>query len=182
MFLTPHHGSPKSQKRTSHLIENDGRMSKRGVQVHMHNTLASSDHGLLDDNTMMPRPNCWAALFWHKFMGTTVLDPGLSTVSNLHLYSHCLRGQPGGLALLAINADPSASQSLDLAVAAERYTLTAPSLDATSMQLNGSELKLGEDDAIPRLTGISTGSGHLTLPPATITFLAIPKANNGSCH
>jgi hypothetical protein len=159
-----------------------GRMSKRGVQVHMHNTLASSDYGLLDDNTMMPRPNYWAALFWHKFMGTTVLDPGLSTASNLHVYSHCLRGQPGGLALLAINADPSASQSLDLAVAAERYTLTAPSLDATSMQLNGTELKLGEDDAIPTLTGISTGSGRLTLPPATITFLAIPKANNASCH
>jgi hypothetical protein len=159
-----------------------GRMSKRGVQVHMHNTLASSDYGLLDDNTLMPRPNYWAALFWHKFMGTTVLDPGLSTASNLHVYSHCLRGQPGGVALLAINTDPSASQSLDLAMAAERYTLTAPSLDATSMQLNGSELKLGEDDAMPRLTGISTGSGRLTFPPATITFLAIPNANNASCH
>ena len=123
-----------------------GRMSKRGVQVHMHNTLASSDYGLLDDSTLIPRPNYWAALFWHKFMGTTVLDPGLSTASNLHLYSHCLHGQPGGVALLAINTDRSASQSLDLAMAAERYTLTAPSLDATSMQLNGSELKLGEDE------------------------------------
>ena len=159
-----------------------GRLSRRGVQVHMHNTLASSDYGLLDDNTLMPRPNYWAALLWHKFMGTTVLDPGLSTASNLHLYAHCLRGQPGGVALLAINTDQSASQSLDLAEAAERYTLTAPSLDATSIQLNGSELKLGEDDAMPRLTGISTGSGRLTFPPATITFLAIPNANNASCH
>ena len=92
-----------------------GRLSKRGVQVHMHNTLASSDYGLLDDNTLMPRPNYWAALLWHKIMGTTVLDPGLSTASSLHLYAHCLRGQPGGVALLAINTDRSASQSLDLA-------------------------------------------------------------------
>jgi hypothetical protein len=159
-----------------------GRMSKRGVQVHMHNTLASSDYGLLDDNTLMPRPNYWAALFWHKFMGTTVLDPGLSTVSNLHLYSHCLRGQPGGVALLAINTDPSASQSVDLAMPADRYSLMAPSLDATIMQLNGSELKLEEHDAMPRLTGISTASGRLTFPPATITFLAIPNANNANCH
>src|SRR5580704_12226203 len=88
-----------------------GRLAKRGVQVHMHNTLASSDYGLLDDNTLMPRPNYWAALLWRKFMGTTVLDPGLSE-SNLHLYSHCLRGQPGGVALLAINTDRSAAQSL----------------------------------------------------------------------
>jgi len=159
-----------------------GRLSKRGVQVHMHNTLASSDYGLLDDNTLMPRPNYWAALLWRKFMGTIVLDPGLSTASSLHLYSHCLRGQPGGVALLAINTDRSASQSLDLAEAAERYTLTAASLDATSIQLNGSRLKLGEDDAMPSLTGISTGSGHLTFPPSTITFLAIPNANNAGCH
>jgi heparanase 1 len=159
-----------------------GRLSKRGVQVHMHNTLASSDYGLLDDNTMMPRPNYWAALFWHKFMGTTVLDPGFSTASNLHLYSHCMRGEPGGVVLLAINTDPSASQSLDVAMMAERYTLTAPSLEARSMQLNGSELKLGDDDAMPRLTGISTGSGRLKFPPASMTFLAIPNANNASCH
>ena len=159
-----------------------GRLSRRGVQVHMHNTLASSDYGLLDDNTLMPRPNYWAALLWRKFMGTTVLDPGLSAASNLHLYSHCLRGQPGGVALLAINTDQSAAQSLDLAEATERYTLTAPSLDAMSIQLNGNEAKLGDDDAMPRLTGISTGSGRLTFPPATITFLAIPNANNASCR
>ena len=84
--------------------------------------------------------------------------------------------------LLAINTDPSASQSLDVAMTAQRYTLTAPSLEARNMQLNGSELKLGEDDAMPRLTSISTGSGRLTFPPATITFLAIPNANNASCH
>ena len=159
-----------------------GRMSKRGVQVHMHNTLASSDYGLLDDNTMMPRPNYWAALLWHKFMGTTVLDPGLATASNLHIYAHCLNGQPGGVALLAINTDSSASQSLDLVEASERYTLAAPSLDATSVRLNGSELKLGGDGAMPRLTDIPTGSGRLTLPPSSMTFLAIPNANNASCH
>jgi heparanase 1 len=159
-----------------------GRLSKRGVQVHMHNTLASSDYGLLDDNTLMPRPNYWAALLWHKLMGTTALDPGLSTASSLHLYSHCLRGQPGGIALLAINTDRSAPLSLDVAMAAERYSLSASSLHAASVQLNGSELKLGADDAIPRLTGIPTGSGRRTLPPATIMFLAIPNANNANCH
>src|SRR5271169_102075 len=90
-----------------------GRLSKRGVQVHMHNTLASSDYGLVDNNTLRPRPNYWAALLWHKFMGTKVLDP-VPTASSLHLYAHCLRGQPGGVALLAINTDQSASQSLDL--------------------------------------------------------------------
>ena len=53
-----------------------GVLAKRGVQVNMHNTLASSDYGLLDEKTYEPRPNYWAALLWRTFMGTTVLDPG----------------------------------------------------------------------------------------------------------
>ena len=51
-----------------------GSLAKLGVQVHMHNTLASSDYGLLDEKTYEPRPNYWAALLWRRLMGTTVLD------------------------------------------------------------------------------------------------------------
>jgi hypothetical protein len=43
-----------------------GILAKRGVQVHMHNTLASSDYGLLDEATYEPRPNYWVALLWRK--------------------------------------------------------------------------------------------------------------------
>jgi heparanase 1 len=162
-----------------------GRMSKRGVQVNIHNTLASSDYGLLDENTLAPRPNYWAALLWRKFMGTTVLDPGASPAPSLHLYAHCLRGQPGGVALLAINTDQAASHSLEFTTAAERYTLSARSvknLDDTHVQLNGTELSLGTDDGLPLLTGVPTSSGHVTFAPATISFLAIPTANNASCR
>ena len=162
-----------------------GRMSKRGVQVNIHNTLASSDYGLLDENTLSPRPDYWAALLWRKFMGTTVLDPGASPTPSLHLYAHCLRGRPGGVALLAINTDRAASHSLELTMAAERYTLSAPSLENledTHAQLNGAELKLGTGDGLPPLTGLPTDSRHVTFAPATISFLAIATANNASCR
>jgi heparanase len=162
-----------------------GRMSRQGVQVNIHNTLASSDYGLLDENTLAPRPNFWAALLWRKFMGSTVLDPGASPSPSLHLYAHCLRGQPGGVALLAINADQRASHSLELTTAAERYTLSSPSiknLDDTHVQLNGTELKLGSDDRLPPFTGVPTGSGQVTFAPAAISLLAIPMANNASCR
>src|ERR1700686_5656575 len=36
-------------------------LAQRGVKMIMHNTLASSDYGLLDENTLAPRPNYWAA-------------------------------------------------------------------------------------------------------------------------
>jgi len=162
-----------------------GRMSKRGVQVNIHNTLASSDYGLLDENTLAPRPNYWAALLWRRFMGATVLDPGASPAPSLHLYAHCLRGQPGGVALLAINTDRAASHSVEVTTAAERYTLStssAQNLEDTHVQRNGSELKMGTDDGLPPLTGVPTSSGHVTFAPATISFLAIPMANNASCR
>ena len=72
-----------------------GSMAQRGVQVVMHNTLDASDYGLLDENTLAPRPNYWAALLWRKLMGTTVLNPDISPAPGLHLYAHCLRDQPG---------------------------------------------------------------------------------------
>jgi len=159
-----------------------GALARRGVQVHMHNTLAASDYGLIDEKTYEPRPNYWAALLWRRLMGTTVLDPGPSLAPNLHLYAHCLRNHPGGVALLAINADRAEEESVDLPIQSERYTLTAQDLLDNRVQLNGSDLKLGADDALPDFKGAATRSGKVTLAPASITFLSLPNAHNANCQ
>jgi hypothetical protein len=158
-----------------------GSLARAGVQVQMHNTLDASDYGLLDEKTLEPRPDYWAALLWRRLMGTTVLDPGLSPSANLHLYAHCLRDHPGGVALLAINADKDAEQALHLSVGAERYTLTAANLADSIVDLNGKRLELGPDDALPVLRGAAVHSGTVTLAPASITFLAFPRAGNAGC-
>ncbi len=167
---------------TFRYLDQLGRLAKRGLQVQMHNTLASSDYGLLDENLFAPRPNYWGALLWRNFMGTTVLDAGASPVPSLHLYAHCLRGSPGGVAILVINTDQAAPQSLDLPTQADRYTLTAQHLEDARVLLNGHELTLGVEDAIPQLKGVSAAAGHITFDPASITFLAVPNANNASCR
>jgi heparanase 1 len=159
-----------------------GRLAAKGVKVHIHNTLASSDYGLLDENTFAPRPNYWVALLWHKLMGTTVLDPGPSPATSLHLYAHCLRGTQGGVALLGINLDRARSQTLDLPTTAERHTLSARNLTDTRVQMNGSDFALGTHDELPALAGTSTESGSVSFAPTTITFLAIPEANNTACR
>jgi len=159
-----------------------GTLAKRGVQVHMHNTLASSDYGLLDEKTYEPRPNYWAALLWRKLMGTTVLDPGTAPMPNLHVYAHCLRNHPGGVALLVINADRDQTQSLQVSAASERYTLMAPNLLDTHVQLNGTELQLGPNDALPEMKGAAVHAGQIVFEPASITFLAISNARNSNCQ
>jgi hypothetical protein len=72
---------------------------------------------------------------------------------------------------------------LALPVPALRYTLAAPaSLQDMRVQLNGNELKLGDDDTLPELAGAATPAGEQAFAPATITFLALPNAENGACR
>ena len=164
---------------TFRYLDEHGRLAQQGVRVVAHNTLAASDYGLLDEKTLAPRPNYWAALLWHNLMGTTVLK---APSGSAHVYAHCLRNVPGGVAVLAINNDRTAAKTLTVSVAADRYTLTAPHLEDTRVDLNGKELKLGTGDSIPQLAGVPTPAGRVTLPPASITFLSIREAHNASCQ
>jgi hypothetical protein len=159
-----------------------GRIARRQVQVVFHNTLAASDYGLLDETDFAPRPNYWAALLWRRLMGPVVLDPGPVSEPRLHLYAHCLRGRPGGVAVLAVNPDQATPLPLDLPVAASRYGLAARHLTDTSVLMNGRELRLGAGDALPALDGEATAPGRLDLAPASITFFAIADAGNPACR
>ena len=166
---------------TFRYVDQLGRLAKQGTAALFHNTLAASDYALIDDRTKDPRPNYWAALIWRNLMGERVLDAG-SNVGDLHLYSHCLKGVRGGVALVAINLDQAAPATLALKGPATRYTLTADTLQASIVKLNGHVLGVGRDDVVPRLAGAPAGRGNLQLPPASITFLAVPTAGNSACR
>lgn len=159
-----------------------GDLAKRGVQVQAYNTLDASDYGLLDQHTYEPRPNYWSALLWRRLMGTTVLDAGPSPATSLHLYAHCLRNHPGGVVLLAINASETEPETLKIPLRSERYTLTAKELTSHIVELNGLELKLAADDSLPELKGRPIPAGAITLTPKSITFFAMPAANNTACE
>ena len=57
-----------------------GSLARRGLQVIIHNTLASSDYGLLDEDTFAPRPNYWATLLVAKTDGHDSARPRLVAV------------------------------------------------------------------------------------------------------
>ena len=167
---------------TFRYLDQLGRLAKQDVQVVAHNTLVASDYGLLDSKTFAPKPNYWGALLWRDFMGTTVLEPGVPIQAGQHVYAHCLRGSPGGVALLVINNDKAASSTLRIPTVAERHTLTSNDLQGKAVLLNGNELKLGPKDDVPRISGVPTIAGVVTFAPATITFLAVPAAGNSACR
>jgi hypothetical protein len=164
---------------TFRYLDQLGRLARAGVQVVAHNTLAASDYGLLDENTLRPRPNYWAALLWRRLMGTVVLDAGVH--EGTHLYAHCRRGARGAITLLAINTERTTAATLRLPVASERYTLSADDLQSTDVKLNGAALELGPNDNLPELFGMRTPADTIELPPATMTFITIENAENSAC-
>lgn len=165
---------------TFRYLDQLGRLAKAGVRVVMHNTLAASDYGLLDEGTFRPRPTYWGALLWHHLMGRIVLNAG--TAAGLHLYAHCHPSIPGGVTLLAINTSGTATHGVKLPLASERYTLHAARLRSASVRLNGRMLALSAGGSLPDFAAVPTPAGEIRLAPATITFLVIPGAANPACR
>jgi hypothetical protein len=157
-----------------------GRLAKQGVKVIMHNTLDASDYGLLDEETLLPRPDYWAALLWHDLMGTSVLESGIPIRDGLHVYAHSLKGISGGVAILVINTSKTQTQAISFPEASSRYTLsaTAQGLQDTGVLLNGSMLALGVGDSLPTLTSLPQAAGSVSFDPETITFLTFNDAGN----
>jgi hypothetical protein len=114
-------------------------------------------------------------------MGTVVLDAGPSR-EGLHIYAHCLRGHPGGVALLAINNSRTATSAARIAGPSERYTISADTLQSKSVKLNGKSLQLRADDELPQMAGVSEPAGRVSFAPATITFLTVSTAGNAQCN
>jgi hypothetical protein len=164
---------------TFRYLDQLGRLARAGVQMVAHNTLAASDYGLLDEKTLRPRPNYWAALLWRRLMGTIVLDAGKH--DGTHLYAHCRRGVRGAVALLAINTDRTNAVTLRLPVTSERYTLSADDLQSAGVKLNGRALELGPNDDLPRFAAVISPPGSIEMLPGTITFLTVGDANNPAC-
>jgi hypothetical protein len=166
---------------TFRYLDQLGLLARRKVQTVMHNTLAASDYGLIDEKTLIPRPNYWAALLWHNTMGATVLDPGTPPSPTVHLYAQCMKNQPGGVTLLVINLSRTDTQTLSVPEKSQRYTLTAAELTSHTVQLNGKDLTLSANGDVPTPAGIATPKSKLTLPVASITFLTLAGANNPAC-
>jgi hypothetical protein len=164
---------------TFRYLNQNAALAQLGLQVIQHNTLAASDYGLIDRDTMNPRPNYWAAVLWHRTMGTTVLASPRSPSPALRLYAHCLVGKPGGVAVMALNTG-EAPQRLGLGGKGQSWTMTGQPVDTRAALINGNAPGL---DANGQLTGLGGNSvaGNVTVPGQSVAFYAMPGANNPIC-
>jgi len=140
--------------------------------VIFHNTLASSDYGFLKHGTFLPRPNYFAVMLWNRLMGTTCYASGEPIREGAHVYAHSRKDGKDGYVYLIIN-NSTEPTTVELPGQAEAYVLTGcGKLRSRTMCLNGRELVLGENDALPALTG-ETVSGTVEVPAQGCAFYVI---------
>ena len=140
--------------------------------VIFHNTLASSAYGFLEHGTFEPRPNYFAVLLWNRLMGKTCYASGEAIREGAHVYAHSRKDGKAGYAYLVINNSEEVT-TVELPKEAEAYILTGNGkMRSRTMLLNGKELKLGENDALPELKGVAV-SGSVELPGGACAFFVL---------
>lgn len=142
--------------------------------VIFHNTLASSDYGLLEPGTFLPRPNYFATLLWTRLMGSTVYDTGIAAGEGTHVYAHSRKDGLPGLVYLVINNSETETTTVELPCDAQRYTLSGEGkLRSRRMCLNGTPLVPAKNDKLPEMLPVVQPAGMVELAPATCTFFVI---------
>lgn len=157
-----------------------GALAQKGAQAVLHNTLSASDYALLEPDTLDPRPNYWAAVLWRRTMGTTVLASPPSPAPDLHLFAQCLRGKPGGVAVLAINAGETL-QRLSVGGKGLSWTMTGNPVDTKRIEINGQVPGVTAKYTLTGLEGVKM-DGTLNVPGQAIAFAAVPGADNPACR
>jgi hypothetical protein len=162
-----------------------GLLAQHGLDVFIRQTLSGSDYGLIDDASLTPNPDYWAALLWHRLMGTSILAPRLHDApARLRVYAACTQGG-GGTTLLALNLTRNQSVSLSVPHTASPdyvYLVTAPALLGREVRLNGRALRTSASGALPALSGKPIRSSKITLPPTSYAFVVQPGIGPHGCR
>ena len=141
--------------------------------VIFHNTLASSDYGLLDHKTHLPRPNYWLCYVWNHLVGTKVYETGFTNCEGAHVYAASRKdGQPGYV-YVVLNTSRTDSLEVQLPEGSQMYQLSSPVLRSQEICLNGQTMVRGEDGTMPLLQPQVLAAGKQMLAPATVTFIVV---------
>ena len=160
-------------------LNQNGILAQKGAQVVMHNTLAASDYGLIDQDTLVPRPNYWAAVLWKRIMGQTVLQSPKSPSPDVRIFAHCLAGGSRGVGLVILNLGTS-DQSIPVGNNARTWHVTAAPLDSKFLTINGKSPALGNNGALIGLEAQAVEK-NLVVRAQSIAFVAVDGTNNKAC-
>lgn len=162
-----------------------GRMARSGVKVATRWTLSGPQpYALVDDATLTPRPDYWAALLWRRLMGTKVVEAKrIALADGVRSYSTCSPGSVGGVTTLLLNLTPhgTALRIAGPGAANARVRLVTGALGSGQVALGGEPLALGPSGELPSLPSSKAPYGVVALPPASYAFVTQPNAGARAC-
>lgn len=171
-----------------------------GLKGHQRQTLVGGYYGLLQKDSYAPNPDFYTGDLFHRLMGDAVLSVTVAArdtgargggvgVEPVRAYAHCTRdAREAQVTLLLINIDSTTSYSVSLpsltSLRRAEYLLTASSVTAPLIQLNGALLTLTSDGHIPPLEPrfIDDASKPLQVPPRSILFAVLRDAHHFACE
>ena len=168
-----------------------GLLAASGHSVVVRQTLSGLDYGMIETESLEPRPDYWNSLLWKRLMGTDVYaaeshpeDPG-GSADKLRLYAHSGTAGDGSVAVLMINLDAERGAHVELPDLADRrhllYQVQTPDVLGRELLLGGRRLELVPGPALPELAGrLEAGSGipAITIRPLSYTFAVFAERTN----
>jgi heparanase 1 len=158
-----------------------GLLARQGHRVMIRQSLTGMDYGLLDEDTLEPRPDYWNSLLWKRLMGTRVyaVQAAGDGADQLRVYAQATAStDAASVTVLAINLDPQRDAVLSFprfeGRAHEQYAVTTPDVLGRTLLLNGIELGLVDDRALPEIRAHRHEGADLpmvTVHPLSYTFV-----------
>ncbi len=156
-----------------------GLMAEHGGEMVIRQTLSGSDYGLIDDETLIPRPSYYVALMYRRLFGQTFLKA--VSPDRRRIRVHAGYGAEGGTVLVLIN--PLGEENIKVTVDsdkrtfsnAETWTVEAIGIDATEASINGvsanHEGVVGEIKG-KRIKGVG-GKVMIPVPATSVVFVSL---------
>jgi heparanase 1 len=134
-----------------------GVLARERHDVVIRQTLSGMNYGMIDAETLEPNPDYWNSLLWKRLMGEQVHAVSLNNQDPLvRVYAHSTAAsRRQGTTLLVINLSPADPVTIRLPQFAGRgfevFSVATEDVLGRRVMVNGSDLTLGRDDAVPEL-------------------------------
>lgn len=162
-----------------------GLLALHGQAVAARQALVGGQYHLVHDDGLRPVPDYYSSLLHKRLMGSRVLAVTTHQLPRtLRVYAQCTPGSTGSVTLMVLNlADQEAAVVAGDAMGTTRlvYTLTAPSLDSSTVVLNGVALEVDPGGAPPPMAGVPT-TDPVVFPPHAYGFVVLPDAGAPGCR
>lgn len=139
-------------------------------------TLTGSDYGMIDNETLQPRPDYWASVLWKKIIGKKVYSQPVASDYYVRAYHHELSdsmkeqtGKEDVLILINLSTEHEKEIEVDISNELLFIDITADSLQSEKVSIAGNEIDTIED--IESVLGEPQAVDSITLKKTSYSFI-----------